>query len=58
MEIGQKIYWLVCNQKHEGLFMQYTEDNKAEVICYSMNNVKCHLKVYVEKNLIKIINNE
>lgn len=56
MEIGQKIYWLIGEQKHEGLFMQYTQDDKAEVICYSMNNVKCHLKVYVDQKLIKAIN--
>ena len=52
MEIGQKIYWLNGNQKHEGLFMQYVEDNKAEVICYSMNNIQCHLKVCIDKDLI------
>jgi hypothetical protein len=51
MEIGQKVYWLVDNQKHEGLFMQIIND-KAEIICYSMNNIKCHLRVFVDLNSI------
>ena len=55
MEIGQKIYWLVGDKKHEGLFMQYVQENNVEIMCYSMNNIKCRLKVYVNKNIINAI---
>jgi hypothetical protein len=52
MEIGQKVKWQIDGKTFEGLFMQITDNGKAEIICYSMNNVKCQLRVFVELNLI------
>ena len=53
MEIGQKVKWIASNKLMNGLFVQITEDNKAEVICYKMNNTHCHLTVFVELNIIE-----
>ena len=53
MEIGQKVKWKIDEKTYEGLFMQVTDKGKAEIICYSMNNVNCHLRVFVELNLLK-----
>lgn len=56
MEIGQKVKWNVSNKLMNGLFVQITEDNKAEIICYKMNNTPCYLTVFVELNLIELDN--
>jgi len=56
MEIGQKVYWNIGDKIIEGLFIQINEDNKAEIICYSMNKVKCKLRVFVDLSLLKINN--
>ena len=53
MEIGQKVKWQIDEKTYEGLFMQITDNGKAEVICYLMNDVHCHLRVFVEPNLLK-----
>jgi hypothetical protein len=53
MEIGQKVKWQIDEKNYEGLFMQITNNGKAEVICYLMNDVNCHLRVFVEPNLLK-----
>ena len=54
MEIGEKVYWIVDNKKNEGLFMQITNNKLAEVICYSMNGVKCRLRVFVDVENIRL----
>jgi len=56
MEIGQKVKWNIDTKIYEGLFMQIIND-KAEVICYSMNGVKCHLRVFVEPTLLQLTTN-
>jgi len=53
MEIGQKVKWQIDEKIFEGLFIQITDNGKAEIICYSMNNVNCKLRVFVEPNLLK-----
>lgn len=53
MEIGQKVKWQIDEKIYEGLFMQITDNGKAEVICYLMNDINCHLRVFVEPNLLK-----
>ena len=53
MEIGQKVTWKISNKIMLGLFMQITDNGKAEVICYLMNDINCHLRVFVEPNLLK-----
>lgn len=57
MEIGQKVLWKIDEKINKGLFLQMTDDNKAEVICYSMNNIKCQLTVFVELSKLQIDNN-
>ena len=54
MEIGQKVYWIIDDKKNEGLFMQITENNLAEVICYSMNGLNCRLRVFVNPKIIQV----
>jgi hypothetical protein len=53
MEIGQKVTWKIDEKTYEGLFMQITNNGKAEIICYLMNNINCRLRVFVELNLLK-----
>jgi hypothetical protein len=53
MEIGQKVKWNIDKKIYEGLFMQITDNGQAEIICYLMNGVKCHLRVFVEPTLLQ-----
>jgi hypothetical protein len=54
MEIGQKIEWIVFNKKNEGIFMKMINKNIAEVMCISMNGIKCAIKVKIQFDLIRI----
>jgi len=54
MEIGQKVKWIGTHGKEcEGIFNGY-EDDKAVVICYWSGIVRCHLKVFVEPNILTV----
>lgn len=57
MEIGQKVLWKIDEKINKGLFLQMMDDNKAEVVCYSMNYIKCQLTVFVELSKLQIDNN-
>jgi hypothetical protein len=48
MEIGEIVKWSIDEKKYQGLFMQISDKGLAEVICYSMNGLNCHLRVFVE----------
>lgn len=54
MEIGQKVLWKIDKKINKGLFLQMTDNNKAEVICYSMNNIKCQITVFVNISMLQI----
>lgn len=56
MEIGQKVLWKIDEKINKGLFLQIIDDNKAEVICYSMNDIKCQLTVFVELSKLQLDN--
>lgn len=55
MEIGDKVKWCVGNKQMQGLFMQIIDKN-AEIICYQMGNIRCHLRVFVPIELISLDN--
>lgn len=51
MEIGQTVIWTSAGKQMKGLFMQVCE-NTAEVICFQMGNLNCHLRVFVPIDLL------
>ena len=53
MEIGQKVTWNIDLKVNKGIFMQIVENNKAEVICYNMNGITCHLRVFIDVEKLK-----
>ena len=54
MEIGSKVTWEAANKIMQGLFLEEKE-GIAEIICYQMGQLNCHLRVFVDFNLIKSI---
>lgn len=48
MEIGELVKWSIDEKQYQGLFIQELENGLAEIICYSMNGLKCHFRVYVD----------
>jgi hypothetical protein len=52
MEIGQEVTWISSGKEMKGLFMQVLND-QAEVICFKMGNLNCHLRVFVPIELLK-----
>ena len=54
MEIGSKVTWEASNKIMQGLFLQENE-GIAEIICYQMGQLNCHLRVFVDINAIKAV---
>jgi hypothetical protein len=53
--IGTVVSWTIGENEMQGLFMQ-VENGKAEVVCFKMGDNNCHLKVFVNVELLKFSN--
>ena len=53
MQVGDKVKWKSSDKEMEGLFMQCT-DRIAEIICYKMGELNCHLRVFVNTEAVMI----
>jgi hypothetical protein len=53
MQIGQTVTWAASGKQMKGLFMQ-VNNNIAEVICFQMGNLNCHLRVFVSIDLLTL----
>lgn len=53
--IGAPVSWTVGQNEMHGLFLQIV-DNQAEVVCFKMGDNNCHLKVFVNLELLKFSN--
>jgi hypothetical protein len=53
MQVGDKVKWKSSDKEMEGLFMQCT-DGIAEIICYKMGELNCHLRVFVNTEAVMI----
>lgn len=54
METGVQVTWDAAGKKMKGLFLQKVKNNQAEVICFQMGNLNCHLRVFVDISILKI----
>lgn len=53
MEIGTKVKWAIKDRIMSGIFVQITDDNLAEVVCYKMGSQPCYLKVFIDPSLLQ-----
>jgi hypothetical protein len=54
LETGHLVKWEVSGNEMHGVFMQYLDD-KAEIMCFKMGEIRCGFKTVVSTNLLSKI---